>query len=64
MKVIRVDNYNRESVAEHVVKENLTILESRDLCAKLRRERPDGDDWWYMEKPDEYRLWRGREDLI
>jgi hypothetical protein len=63
MKVISVDNYARESIADALVAEGLT----KDAATLMADElNVDAEQFgrWYMAVADDYRLWRGMEDLI
>lgn len=62
MKVIRIDNYARETVAEAVIAENLDDESAKVLVDKLNSKRSDDD--WYVVESDDYKPWRGMEELI
>jgi hypothetical protein len=62
-KVVWTDGYDRESVAERVVEENLSYIEATAFCKALRdASRWDGD-WWKV-VPQNYRLWGGMAELV
>lgn len=68
-KVVRVDNFNRETVAEKLEEENLTDVAAECLCERLREESihrygKGGGEFWWMVYPQSHRLWRGMEDLV
>ena len=64
--VVRKDNYDRESVAEHW--EVQPTIECRavaeELCETLRISSDRMKDYWYVVQPDDYPLWRGMEELV
>lgn len=62
MKIIAVDNYNRESIADVLVCENVTNTYIGDLITEFLNSR--ATDSYYKLVDDEYRLWRGMEDLV
>jgi len=65
MKVIGVDNFGRETVADHLVAEGLSDEEAKRMCDELNTKHGgEGAFIWYRVMPDDYRLWRGMEDLI
>lgn len=63
MKIICVDNYDRESVADRLVAENVKSLdEARIIVQALNAKRSHND--WYALRADDYKLWRGMEELV
>lgn len=63
MKVIRVDNFARETVADKLIEEGLDEVRAMALVNKMNAEQR-GTDWWYRAVDDDYRLSRGMEDLV
>lgn len=64
MKIICTDNYGRESVAERLVAENIKNSdEASSMCAALNKIEGGSSDH-YLVKEDDYRLWRGMEELV
>lgn len=65
MKLIRCDNFNRDSEPDHLVAEN---IQNRDeacvMLNSLQETCTTNGPWWYRLVPDDYRLSRGLEDLI
>ena len=71
MKVVAISNFDVESVAEFVISENGVPMEQlTDQEAKAK-----ADDWnnknchdhsryFAVAKPDDYKLWRGMEELV
>lgn len=64
MKIVEIDNFARDSVAEKVVAENLTYDEAQIKLEELTSSPTRPYDKWYMVATDEYKLWRGLEELI
>ena len=56
MKVIRTDNYDREWMPQHLVKENLTEVEAKDIADKLNNLEEEVTEDFYMVVPNDYRL--------
>ena len=64
LKIIAVDNFNRETVADFLVCENVNQSYGERIV-KFLNDAPDrGDAWWYRLVADDHRLSRGMEDLI
>lgn len=64
MKVILVDNFDRESVADVLLEEGLTELEAMEVAEKYNERYPDDWPWFARAVGDNYKLWRGIVDLI
>lgn len=64
MKIVCVDNYARDTVADRLVAENLNEHEARVMCLALNEDPARSSDAWFVVKPDDYRLSRGMEDLV
>ena len=63
MKIICTDNYGRESVADRLVASNITSeMEANYMLAALKSTA--GHDKYYQLVDDDYRLWRGMEELV
>ena len=64
-KLILTDNYNRETVADVLVEDHL----SNDY-AQLRADAYNDKykhanwDWFAKAVPDDYKLWRGMQELV
>lgn len=66
MKIICVDNYARETVADRLVADNIKSEEyakcmCKALCDKYSSEYSTE---WFQVVDDNYRLSRGMEDLV
>ena len=62
-KVVWVDGFARETVADHLVQAHMTYEAATALCAKLCEESKWEGNWWKV-VPQEEALWRGMADLI
>ena len=57
MKVIGVDNHDRDDVSDVVAAEGLTQEEAQKLCTKLNKGLGDGPGTYYQVKPDDYKVY-------
>lgn len=64
MKIIGKDNYNRENVADVLIAENVDPQKLDVLVDTLNFKFSEYTDYYYMAVKDDYRLWRGMEDLV
>lgn len=66
MKIIAVDNLNRETVADTLVAENVTEFYGQPMVSGLNAALCTDDmaPRFFRLVPDEYRLSRGMEDLV
>lgn len=56
MKVVLVDNFDRESVNDVLLKEDLTLDEANQLAEEYNNEHKN--DWYYARvKEDNYKLY-------
>lgn len=63
MKIICKDNYDRESVADRLVAESITSHQEADFMLAALKSIASRDDY-YQIVPDDYKLWRGMEELV
>lgn len=65
MKIIGIDNFNRESVADFLVCENVTndYIGSK-IVELLNKDSGEHGSWFYRLVEDDHRLWRGMEELV
>lgn len=67
MKIVAVDNYGSEAVADLLVAENITNKSYAEVMVKALNNKYCANDYaarHYVIKEDDYRLSRGMEDLI
>lgn len=64
MKIVGVDNYGRESVADILVAENVPMHFAKDILEFLNKDVSDNSAVWYRIVKDDYKLWRGMEELV
>lgn len=62
VKLIGTDNFNRETIADFLVAENLDPVNAEIVAAALNAHNPG--DTFYKTVPCDYRLSRGMEDLV
>lgn len=60
MKIVCIDNFNRETKSDRLVADNITHdAEAEVMLAALRdRFSSDNSPEWYVLKPDNYRLYK------
>lgn len=63
-KIIAVDNYARESVADSLVCENVTETYGNTIVELMNADLSRPDNNWYKLVPMDHKLWRGMEELI
>lgn len=64
-KLILVDNFNREHIADVLVEDNLDEKEANERANKYNDEHRNSNwNWFAKAVSDDYKLWRGMEDLI
>ena len=64
MKLIAVDNFGRESVADRLIAENLSDYWAPFLAESANRNTAERSDIYFRAVPDDHVLWRGMEDLV
>lgn len=62
MKIVKIDNLNRDDVADVLIAENVNPLYAELIVELLNRQARQLDH--YVIRPDDYRLSRGMEDLV
>lgn len=63
MKIICTDNYARESVADRLVAENVKNDDEAQFIIEALNSRA-GHAEYYVIRDDDYKLWRGMEELV
>ena len=66
MKIILTDNFGRETIRERLLYEHLHPWIAQWMLAEIRRPFEDvfNSDYYPIVVEDDYRLWRGMEDLV
>lgn len=65
MKIIAVDNFNRETVADHLVADNIrSEREGKIMLDALRATCDEHGHTWYRLVENDYRLSRGMADIV
>lgn len=65
MKIIKTDNYARETIADFLIADNITNKEYAEMMCNALCEHPKKrDDDWFKVVQDDYNLSRGMEDLV
>lgn len=65
MKIIRCSNYNVETEAERVVAENIKHETEANVMCKALQDNPHRSDYdWFRVVDDDYKCWRGMEELV
>lgn len=66
MKIIQVDNFDRETVAEVLVAENIQSQEHADVMLAALRTKCFTlyGSAWYRIVPDDHKLWGGMKELV
>jgi hypothetical protein len=64
MKIIAVDNFARESVADILIAENVNEYMGKRIVDALNDKQHENSQEWFRLVPDDYVLWRGMEELV
>lgn len=66
MKIVQHDNFNRESIADFLVAENIkSEAYAKVMCDALQAKYGgENSDAFFQVKNDDYRLWRGMAELV
>ena len=65
MKIICVDNFNRENMADELVCENVNEYYREHIVDFLNKKFGGDDSFnYYRLVEDDYKLWRGMEELV
>lgn len=64
-KLILVDNFNRENVADVLVEENLTDADAKRKADEYNDKYKNTEWCWYAKSvSDDYKLWGGTAEFI
>ena len=64
MKIIAVDNFDRESVADKLIAENVSEYWGKRIVDALNEKLHEDSLYYFKLVPDDYVLWRGMEELV
>jgi hypothetical protein len=64
MKIVCIDNYNRESRSDVLIAENVHKYFGEVIVEFLNKREGDNTDNFFVLKEDGYKLWRGMEELV
>lgn len=64
MKIISVDNFNRENVADILIAENVKESWGNHIVKLLNDKEHDDSPYFFRLVKDDYKLWRGMEEFI
>ncbi|ALS22183.1 hypothetical protein [Paenibacillus naphthalenovorans] len=64
MKIIAVDNFGRESVADKLIAENVSEYWGKYIVELMNDKQHDDSLHYFKLVSDDYRLWRGMEELV
>lgn len=62
MKIVAVDNFDRDRIPEHVEQSDLTPEQAKAECTRLNARCGPMADWFYVTRPDDAKV-RTREDI-
>ena len=64
MKIVRVDNLNRDYVEEVLICENVHERYGKQIVNWLNSDDKRCYQDWFELKADDYKLWRGQKEFI
>ena len=64
LKIIAVDNFDRESVADKLIAENVSEYWGKRIVDALNEKLHEDSLYYFKLVPDDYVLWRGMEELV
>jgi hypothetical protein len=64
MKIVMIDNFNRETVADVLIAENVNKHFGEVIVRLLNSREGDSSPNYFVLKEDSYILWRGMEELV
>lgn len=63
MKIIAIDNYDRDFVADKLIEENVSEIEGKIKVEKLNLNSGENSEWYYLLVADDRKLRDPYEDL-
>jgi len=64
MKIIAVDNFGRESIADKLIAENVSEYWGKFIVDLMNDKQHDDSLNFFRLVNDDYKLWRGMEELV
>jgi len=64
LKIIAVDNFDREYVADTLIAENVNEYMGKRIVDALNEKEHESSQDFFRLVPDDYVLWRGMEELV
>lgn len=64
MKIVKVDNFGRESVADKLIAENVNEYWGEQIVELLNSKQHEDSLDYFKLVNDDCRLWRGMEELV
>ncbi len=64
MKIVKVDNFARESIADKLIAENVNEYWGKVILDNLNLGLTQNDADYFRLVEDDYVLWRGMEELV
>lgn len=64
MRVVATDNFARDSVADILIADNVSKAEGQRIVDEHNVPSQTFDGRWYVLVEDDYKLWRGMEELV
>lgn len=64
MKIIKVDNFGREYIADKLIAENVDSVWDNHIINFLNDAEGEDSPNYFMLVEDDYNLWRGMEELM
>lgn len=64
MKIIQIDNFGREEVADILIADNVNEYYAKIIIEALNKAFDTNDSRFFVAKADDYKLWKGMEELV
>ncbi|RNJ49425.1 hypothetical protein [Methylocystis hirsuta] len=64
MKIIYTSNFSNDAVKDCLLLENLHPWVANWIVTEMQRQTHELDMYWPIVVEDDYRLWRGMEELV
>jgi hypothetical protein len=64
MKVVAISNFNLDSVPDRLIIEHVTKEQAIAICEEHNSTMHKTDDYYYVVKEYNYKLWEGTEEYV